>query len=154
MESSLGTRIAAPPLIMSPVPLAKFVPRFKLALASCVGFGKWSPRGAQAQGAAADKSKSQPPPAETGTTPAAEAAAPPPAAAAPPPAAAAPPPAAAAPPPAAAVPPPAAAAPPPAEVAPPPEVSPRLELRSKLLAAAPNLANAAQSHRRNVATLR
>src|SRR5438132_8799399 len=53
MESSLGTRIAAPPLIMSPVPLAKFVPRYKLALASCVGFGKWSPRGAQAQGTGA-----------------------------------------------------------------------------------------------------
>jgi hypothetical protein len=33
-------------------------------------------------------------------------------------------------------------------------VSPRLELRSKLLAAAPNLAKAAQSYRRNVATLR
>ncbi len=33
-------------------------------------------------------------------------------------------------------------------------VSPRLELRAKLLAAAPNLARAAQSYRRNVATLR
>ena len=33
-------------------------------------------------------------------------------------------------------------------------VSPRLELRSKLLAAAPNLAKASQSYRRNVATLR
>ncbi|HZR07650.1 MAG TPA: hypothetical protein VFA79_03655 [Myxococcales bacterium] len=33
-------------------------------------------------------------------------------------------------------------------------LSPRLELRSKLLAAAPNLAKAAQSYRRNVATLR
>jgi len=33
-------------------------------------------------------------------------------------------------------------------------VSPRLELRSKLLTAAPNLAKAAQSYRRNVATLR
>jgi len=33
-------------------------------------------------------------------------------------------------------------------------VSPRLELRAKLLAAAPNLAKAAQSYRRNVATLR
>jgi hypothetical protein len=51
----------------------------------------------------------------------------------------------------------------PPEVAPPasrtePEtpgpVSPRLELRAKLLAAAPNLAKAAQSYRRNVATLR
>ena len=35
-----------------------------------------------------------------------------------------------------------------------PEVSPRLELRSKLLAAAPQLARAAQSYRRNVATLK
>jgi hypothetical protein len=56
---------------------------------------------------------------------------------------------------------------PPAESAPPaanpnanPEpqtaapVSPRLELRSKLLTAAPNLAKAAQTYRRNVATLR
>src|SRR6267142_279463 len=33
-------------------------------------------------------------------------------------------------------------------------VSPRLELRAKLLAAAPNLARAAQTYRRNVATLR
>lgn len=33
-------------------------------------------------------------------------------------------------------------------------VSPRLELRAKLLAAAPNLAKAAQTYRRNVATLR
>jgi hypothetical protein len=33
-------------------------------------------------------------------------------------------------------------------------VSPRLELRAKLLAAAPNLVKAAQSYRRNVATLR
>ena len=33
-------------------------------------------------------------------------------------------------------------------------MSPRLELRAKLLAAAPNLAKAAQSYRRNVATLR
>jgi hypothetical protein len=33
-------------------------------------------------------------------------------------------------------------------------VSPRLELRAKLLAASPNLAKAAQSYRRNVATLR
>jgi hypothetical protein len=33
-------------------------------------------------------------------------------------------------------------------------VSPRLELRSKLLTAAPNLAKAAQTYRRNVATLR
>ena len=40
------------------------------------------------------------------------------------------------------------------ESAPPAPVSPRLELRSKLLAAAPNLAKAAQSYRRNVATLR
>jgi hypothetical protein len=40
----------------------------------------------------------------------------------------------------------------PAEVAPP--MSPRLELRAKLLAAAPNLAKAAQSYRRNVGTLR
>src|SRR5690348_11227087 len=35
-----------------------------------------------------------------------------------------------------------------------PEVSPRLELRAKLLAAAPQLAKAAQSYRRNVATLK
>jgi len=34
------------------------------------------------------------------------------------------------------------------------EVSPRLELRAKLLAAAPQLARAAQSYRRNVATLK
>jgi hypothetical protein len=40
----------------------------------------------------------------------------------------------------------------PAETATP--VSPRLELRAKLLTAAPNLAKAAQSYRRNVATLR
>ncbi len=40
------------------------------------------------------------------------------------------------------------------EPAPAAPVSPRLELRSKLLAAAPNLAKAAQSYRRNVATLR
>src|SRR5205807_9854649 len=40
------------------------------------------------------------------------------------------------------------------ESAPPAPVSPRLELRSKLLAASPNLAKAAQSYRRNVATLR
>ena len=33
-------------------------------------------------------------------------------------------------------------------------MSPRLDLRAKLLAAAPNLAKAAQSYRRNVATLR
>ena len=44
-----------------------------------------------------------------------------------------------------------AAEPKPAPAAP---LSPRLELRSKLLAAAPNLAKAAQSYRRNVATLR
>src|SRR5207249_1258280 len=46
-------------------------------------------------------------------------------------------------------------APPPASVpeAPAP-LSPRLELRAKPLAAAPNLAKAAQSYRRNVATLR
>jgi hypothetical protein len=46
----------------------------------------------------------------------------------------------------------------PAETAPPAEtatpVSPRLELRAKLLAAAPNLGKAAQTYRRNVATLR
>jgi len=42
--------------------------------------------------------------------------------------------------------------PPPAE--PPTPVSPRLELRAKLLAAAPNFAKAAQTYRRNVATLR
>src|SRR5207245_11677747 len=40
------------------------------------------------------------------------------------------------------------------EPAPAAPVSPRLELRSKLLGAAPNLAKAAQSYRRNVATLR
>ena len=40
------------------------------------------------------------------------------------------------------------------ESAPPAPVSPRLELRSKLLAASPNLAKAAQSYRRNLATLR
>ena len=40
------------------------------------------------------------------------------------------------------------------EPAPAAPVSPRLELRSKLPAAAPNLAKAAQSYRRNVATLR
>ncbi|HZX95254.1 MAG TPA: hypothetical protein VFE90_12100 [Myxococcales bacterium] len=45
----------------------------------------------------------------------------------------------------------AAPTPPPAEAQP---LSPRLELRSKLLAAAPNLSKAAQSYRRNVATLR
>jgi hypothetical protein len=44
---------------------------------------------------------------------------------------------------------PAAASPEPAA-----PVSPRLELRAKLLAAAPNLAKAAQTYRRNVATLR
>ena len=43
-------------------------------------------------------------------------------------------------------------APAPPEAAAP--LSPRLELRAKLLAAAPNLAKAAQSYRRNVATLR
>jgi hypothetical protein len=106
--------------------------------------------------AAADKTKSQPPapapgapaPAEAGAgtlpaTPAAAESAPAPAEAD-----------------AATSPPPAptedAAAAPAAEPksAPPPPVSPRLELRSKLLAAAPNLAKAAQSYRRNVATLR
>ena len=45
--------------------------------------------------------------------------------------------------------PPAAASPEPAA-----PVSPRLELRAKLLAAAPNLVKAAQTYRRNVATLR
>jgi hypothetical protein len=40
------------------------------------------------------------------------------------------------------------------EAAPAAPVSPRLELRAKLLAAAPNLAKAAQTYRRNVATLR
>ncbi len=46
----------------------------------------------------------------------------------------------------------------PAETAPPAEaaapLSPRLELRAKLLAASPNLGKAAQTYRRNVATLR
>ena len=41
-----------------------------------------------------------------------------------------------------------------APAASPAPLSPRLELRAKLLAAAPNLAKAAQSYRRNVATLR
>jgi hypothetical protein len=48
-------------------------------------------------------------------------------------------------------PPPAPAVPPSEEPAKP---SPRLELRAKMLAAAPNLAKAAQGYRRNVATLR
>jgi hypothetical protein len=146
---------------------------------------------ALAQLAAAEKSRSQPPPAaaeasrpppatETAPAetapppaeaPAAEAAPAPAAEAAPAPAAEAAPASAAeaAPAPAAeAAPAPAAeAAPAPAaeaaqaaaaEAAPVAEeaakVSPRLELRSKLLAAAPNLAKAAQGYRRNVATLR
>ena len=82
---------------------------------------------ALAQLAAADRSKSQPPPAPAEAAPAEAAPAAP-----------------------AETPPP-----PPVEVpAPAPEVSPRLELRAKLLAAAPQLAKAAQSYRRNVATLK
>ena len=114
---------------------------------------------ALAQLAAAEKSRSQPPPA------AAEASRPPPATETAP-AETAPPPAEA--PAAEAAPAPAAEAAPAtaaeaaqaaaAEAAPVAEeaakVSPRLELRSKLLAAAPNLAKAAQGYRRNVATLR
>jgi hypothetical protein len=108
---------------------------------------------ALAQLAAADKSRSQPPPpapaeAGAGTPPSAAAPAegeggtssqaplPAEAAAARPPEAA-----------------PAAPGAQPASASPTP-VSPRLELRAKLLAAAPNLAKAAQSYRRNVATLR
>jgi hypothetical protein len=87
---------------------------------------------ALAQLAAADKSKSQPPPA-----PAEAAAAPAEAAPSPAPEPG---------------PSPERAPAPAAEPAVP--VSPRLELRSKLLAAAPNLAKAATSYRRNVATVR
>ncbi len=112
--------------------------------------------------AAADRSKSAPPPAEAGATataaagataggaasPGAEGAATPDTAEA----------AAAAPPAEAAAPPAEAAAPPaPAQAAvaePAGPVNPRLELRAKLLAAAPHLAKAATSYRRNVATLK
>jgi hypothetical protein len=108
---------------------------------------------ALAQLAVADKNRSQPPP----PAPAEAGAGTPPAAAAPPEGEGgtspqAPLPAEAA----AAQPPEAAPAPPdaqPASASPTP-VSPRLELRAKFLAAAPNLAKAAQSYRRNVATLR
>jgi hypothetical protein len=98
--------------------------------------------------AAADKTKSQPPtPAITeaaaGTIPAAPAIAEASAGTLPP----TPPPAEAG---GGTLPPPAPAATAPAAA----PLSPRLELRSKLLAAAPNLAKAAQSYRRNVATLR
>ena len=101
---------------------------------------------ALAQLAAADKSRSQPPP-PVPATPAAAPAGEAPAEAATQPAE--PPPAPSAPPAPAAEPAPPPAAP---EAATP--LSPRLELRAKLLAAAPNLAKAAQSYRRNVATLR
>ncbi|HEX4385360.1 MAG TPA: hypothetical protein VH083_20515 [Myxococcales bacterium] len=112
---------------------------------------------ALAQLAAAEKSKSQPP-AASQPPPASQ----PPAAAEAPAASETP---AASEPTAAAEPPAAEAAAPaetpaaPVETAPvaPEEaakVSPRLELRSKLLAAAPNLAKAAQGYRRNVATVR
>ena len=95
---------------------------------------------ALAQLAAADKSKSMPPsPPGPTSTPAAAAPAPGPT----PEPVPTPEPAPA---------PESAPEPAPAEVAPP--MSPRLELRAKLLAAAPNLSKAAQSYRRNVATLR
>jgi len=103
--------------------------------------------------AAADKTKSQPPPpavqpAPPGVQPPAPAPAEAGAGTLPPPALAADAPAA-----------PLTEAPTPAPVpepepAPAAPVSPRLELRSKFLAAAPNLSKAAQSYRRNVATLR
>jgi hypothetical protein len=107
---------------------------------------------ALAQLAAAERSKSQPPPAGSQPPPAASQ---PPPAEQPPAASEAPPAEGTTPAPEAAA--PAAEAPAPApEAAPaaPAEVSPRLELRSKLLAAAPNLAKAAQGYRRNVATVR
>lgn len=122
---------------------------------------------ALAQLAATDKGRTQPPPVQAdAAAPSVPAAAPEPAAspeatpqpeeaaspeAAPPGEAAAPAeppaPAEAAP----AAPEPAAPNPEPQTAAP---VSPRLELRAKLLTAAPNLAKAAQTYRRNVATLR
>ena len=92
--------------------------------------------------AVADKNRSRPPPADPQATAAAAAATP-----TPPPAEQATPPETA--PVAEPEAPPVAAS---AEPAAP--VSPRLELRAKLLAAAPNLAKAAQTYRRNVATLR
>jgi hypothetical protein len=85
---------------------------------------------ALAQLAAADRSKSQPPPAETststgtGTTPSTETSTSP------------------------------STEPATSASTAAPEPSPRLELRAKLLAAAPQLAKAAQSYRRNVATLK
>jgi len=90
--------------------------------------------------AVADKNRSRPPPADAQGAAAAAPSTPPPAEQATPAETA----------PAAA--PEAAPAAAPAEPAAP--VSPRLELRAKLLAAAPNLAKAAQTYRRNVATLR
>jgi hypothetical protein len=122
---------------------------------------------ALAQLAAAEKSKSQPPPAQGSQPPPAQGSQPPPAQGSQPPPAqpaegAAPDavpttdaPAAAAGDEAA----PAAPEPPVAPVAAPAaeepsKPSPRLELRAKMLAAAPNLAKAAQGYRRNVATLR
>lgn len=120
--------------------LARFVRDLPLALAHL---------------AVADKSKSAPPPppaAANGAAPA-NAALEESAAAAPP--ADAPALAADAPAPAPDAPAPAAeAAPAPAAEAAPAPVSPRLELRARLLAAAPNLGKAAQSFRRNVATIR
>ena len=105
---------------------------------------------ALAQLAAADKSKSQPPPPQASQPPAAAATDLAGAAAVEPAVESANATAVAAP--------QAEAAPAPTPEAPPAEpaapVSPRLELRAKLLAAAPNLAKAAQSYRRNVATLR
>ena len=108
--------------------------------------------------AAAERSKSQPPP-QASQPPAPQASQPPTPQASQPPADSEAPPAegtpaeATAPAPEAAA--PAAEAPAPeATPAAPAEVSPRLELRSKLLAAAPNLIKAAQGYRRNVATIR
>lgn len=104
--------------------LARFVRDLPLALAHL---------------AAADKSKSAPPPVATNGAAPANATAEESAAATPP----------------AEAPAPAAETPPaPAAEATPAPVSPRLELRAKLLAAAPNLGKAAQSFRRNVATIR
>lgn len=106
--------------------LARFVRDLPLALAHL---------------AAADKSKSAPPPPAAANGAAPANAAPGESAAAAPPADA---PALAA----------DAPAPAPAAEAAPAPVSPRLELRARLLAAAPNLGKAAQSFRRNVATIR
>jgi len=90
--------------------------------------------------AVADKNRSRPPPADAQAAAAAAPSTPTPAEQATPPETAP------------AAEPEAAPAAAPAELAAP--VSPRLELRAKLLAAAPNLAKAAQTYRRNVATLR